>query len=390
LQNSLLKQSWHIAHWLFGLITQRDLETTTMWQSRKPARSYSSKSLYFEILEDRQMLSTMGSLLAPSLPLAAPAISAVVQTSPAFGEAMVATQTMVTTFFSSNSSLELVGYKNAPSVFAPAGRLEIVTESVSFGVKISFGITQIQFQLGQGVQKSTNGIDTGLRVNTKEALALEPDDGLEISAITVAAAAGRTNETARIFSVQGAETISASGPAIGVGVNGQTAVVGATVPGVIVAARANAVPGASNNPYAPLFNPSLPNLSRREGAPSVPLGPIAETPARPAPILASPLNAPSLEVDSVIDQGRYSPQTSGLLTDGLPVDLAAMDSALQEFLEELNDLQLNVTGWLSTVGPLPWLFVSLAVAATTFELFRHQAQNDQGKTFGRNDAIGLR
>jgi hypothetical protein len=243
------------------------------------------------------------------------------------------------------------------------------------------GITQIQIQLGQETQKSTNEVEIGvLRANTRIGLAFEPDVVLEIL-MTTTAAPGRTYEAARNLSIQGPEARITNGPAIDVGVNGQLGNVSAPVAGVSVSARVNAVPGANGILNAPWFNPLLPTLFGREGSQAVPLGPIAETPARRAGNTALLLDAPARVIDSVIELGQFTPQTFGLLTDGAQVDLAAMDSAMQEFLDELDDLQCNVAGWLDAIGPYPWLFVSLAVTATMIELYRRRARTARDKGF---------
>jgi hypothetical protein len=367
--------SSHIAHWLVGQIAQRDLENYTMVQLRKPARSSTPTPLSFELLEDRQMLSTLGSLLATSLSLAAPVSSPIVQSSVADGENTLAPKNMAPTIFSSNTSA------GAPPAIASTGRPEIMTKSVSVGVEISKGITQIQIQLVQETQKSTNDVEIGvLRANTRIGLAFEPDVVLEIL-IGTTAAAGRTYEAAGNLSIQGPEAKIANGPAIDAAVNGQAGIVRAPVIGVSVSARVNAVPSVNGILNAPWFNPLLPTLFGREGSQGAPLGPIADTPARRAGNSALLLDAPARVIDSVVELGQFTPQTFGLLTDGAQVDLVALDSAMQEFLDELDDLQYNVAGWLETIGPYPWLFVSLAVTATMIELFRRRARAARDKGF---------
>lgn len=62
----------------------------------------------------------------------------------------------------------------------------------------------------------------------------------------------------------------------------------------------------------------------------------------------------------------------GPLSDAAPLNLAAMETALRQFLEQLDELGRQAGGWLADVGPLPWLLMGLAVAAALHEGVRRR------------------
>jgi hypothetical protein len=93
----------------------------------------------------------------------------------------------------------------------------------------------------------------------------------------------------------------------------------------------------------------------------------------------------------IIDREPLAPQSSGLLTDAIPIDLAAMENALQHFLDQFDDLQQGVGGWVRNAGPTPWVFMSLAVVAVAAEIMRRRLEQAQAKEFvtetARRDAL---
>ena len=85
-------------------------------------------------------------------------------------------------------------------------------------------------------------------------------------------------------------------------------------------------------------------------------------------------------VESVpVEQVTFSPESSGLLTEATPFELAAMERALRQFLDQLDELRENVGAWLSDAGPLPWVFLSMAVAALANEILRRRLQQAQDR-----------
>jgi hypothetical protein len=75
---------------------------------------------------------------------------------------------------------------------------------------------------------------------------------------------------------------------------------------------------------------------------------------------ASPLlTAASAELDALL------PLSSGLVQAA--DDLGAMERAFQEFLSGLAELRQTMSSWLARVGPLPWVLMGLAVAATVYD-----------------------
>ena len=93
------------------------------------------------------------------------------------------------------------------------------------------------------------------------------------------------------------------------------------------------------------------------------------------PALATPLpDAPDVRDRDIarINRESFSPQASGLLTDVIPIDMFRMENALQQFLDQLDDLGQDVGGWLRTAGPMPWVVLSLGIAAATAEIARRR------------------
>ena len=84
-----------------------------------------------------------------------------------------------------------------------------------------------------------------------------------------------------------------------------------------------------------------------------------------------------------INRESFSPQASGLLTDVIPIDVSAMENALQQFLDQLDDLGQDVGGWLRTAGPMPWVVLSLGIAAATAEIARRRLQQAHAKVVQR-------
>jgi hypothetical protein len=72
------------------------------------------------------------------------------------------------------------------------------------------------------------------------------------------------------------------------------------------------------------------------------------------------------------------PSSTGLLADAAPADLAALDRALGQFLDQLAGLRQELTGWLARVGPLPWVLLGAALAVTAHELFRRRLRRSLG------------
>jgi hypothetical protein len=93
-------------------------------------------------------------------------------------------------------------------------------------------------------------------------------------------------------------------------------------------------------------------------------------PADGAP--AARLNLDGPLAPALPDGNSYLPETSGLLTDAAPFELAAMERALQQYLDQVNDFSENMVGWLSEVGPTPWILMGMAVAGALHELIRRR------------------
>jgi hypothetical protein len=92
--------------------------------------------------------------------------------------------------------------------------------------------------------------------------------------------------------------------------------------------------------------------------------------------------APNLpDSDDVSDGGNFAPQSSGLLNGAIPFDLAAMENALQQFLDQLDGLRQDLGSWLRNVGAMPWVLMTFAVAVAAGEIMRRRLRQVQSQEF---------
>jgi len=81
-----------------------------------------------------------------------------------------------------------------------------------------------------------------------------------------------------------------------------------------------------------------------------------------------------LESNDIAEFASASPQSAGLLTDASPFDLASLEAALQQALDQVADLGRQVQSWLAQLGPVPWVCLGLAVTAAAWELCRRRRE----------------
>lgn len=70
------------------------------------------------------------------------------------------------------------------------------------------------------------------------------------------------------------------------------------------------------------------------------------------------------------------PAGAGLVSPVLPFDQAALDAALQGFLQKLDHVGHTMSESVGGLGPAPWLVV-LAAAMTAYEIARRRRQRPQ-------------
>ena len=145
-----------------------------------------------------------------------------------------------------------------------------------------------------------------------------------------------------------------------------------------VSAFAGAQPSANNLSASAVVSPSFAGANVGRSASQI-IEPSAVAPERTMIVEATAAAGQAPRLDSGAsatpaddDNEAFPPDTSSLLSDAPPFDLAAMDRALQQFLEPLDDLRDNVGALVGNVGLVPWAFMSLAVAAALFEIARRR------------------
>jgi hypothetical protein len=72
-----------------------------------------------------------------------------------------------------------------------------------------------------------------------------------------------------------------------------------------------------------------------------------------------------------------SPLTSAVSSNFLPFDLASLERALKQFLDQIRDLGGELFSLLERMNLSPWL-VALAVAGVTYEVARRRMRQPQG------------
>jgi len=80
------------------------------------------------------------------------------------------------------------------------------------------------------------------------------------------------------------------------------------------------------------------------------------------------------------DPGSFSPETSGLVEDATPFNLASIENALQHFLDQIGDVQENA-GWMNSAGTWSWMLGATVVAAAVHEIVRRRLRHHQRGLF---------
>jgi hypothetical protein len=82
------------------------------------------------------------------------------------------------------------------------------------------------------------------------------------------------------------------------------------------------------------------------------------------------------EADVPAEEGMQALATAGPIAAILPFDLAALDAALESFLDCFKDASRTVLDRIGGLGPAPWLAV-LAAGLIVYEAARRRNRNEQ-------------
>jgi hypothetical protein len=81
-----------------------------------------------------------------------------------------------------------------------------------------------------------------------------------------------------------------------------------------------------------------------------------------------------------------APAASDHLAEAKPLDLAGVEGLLQEFLDGLADLRQEAEGWLTGLGPWPWVFLAASLAAACELARRRHGRGAGGGPSGEHEA----
>lgn len=98
-----------------------------------------------------------------------------------------------------------------------------------------------------------------------------------------------------------------------------------------------------------------------------------EVVAAPEPAAEPPLAPARL---GIMDMAMFVPHLSGLLEGVVPFDADAVQVAMQQFLEQVEDLGGDAASWLAQMNFAPWI-VALAVGLTAYDVTRRRQQQAQ-------------
>jgi hypothetical protein len=73
--------------------------------------------------------------------------------------------------------------------------------------------------------------------------------------------------------------------------------------------------------------------------------------------------------------GSLTPEASGLADPHPQFDTAALERALQRFLDQYGELHQDLAGWLARLGPLPWALIGIALASVGVALNRRRSSD---------------
>jgi len=83
-------------------------------------------------------------------------------------------------------------------------------------------------------------------------------------------------------------------------------------------------------------------------------------------------------VDAGTDTGTLALEPGAGLVESSPIDLAALDQAVKQFLGQLADLRQELGSFVLAMGPYPWL-LALALAGAAYELQRRRQRRAQAE-----------
>jgi hypothetical protein len=99
-----------------------------------------------------------------------------------------------------------------------------------------------------------------------------------------------------------------------------------------------------------------------------------ENTARPSVAVQGTFFAGASEIDDAFS--TPSPRAGGLMANLLPLDLASLEGDIQAFLQQIDQLGVELSGLLARMNLSPWL-VAVAVTAIAGEIARRRLQRSQ-------------
>jgi hypothetical protein len=91
----------------------------------------------------------------------------------------------------------------------------------------------------------------------------------------------------------------------------------------------------------------------------------------------------------IVDVAVFVPHMSGLLDGIVPFDVEAVQAAMQQFLEQVENLGGNAASWLAQMNVSPWV-VAVAIGLTTCDVIRRRQQRAQrGRVITDDDGTPL-
>jgi hypothetical protein len=343
------------------------------------SRSKLHGPLHVESLEDRYVLSAVGSLPTVNELDSAPPLSVLLRT---VDEIVPAIQVSIAT---TPSAIEAAPLQQVsallPELFKDVEAAPIINPLSSSEVPLISlpTLTATLDVVGIPVGSQTPGISISIPVVVSGL-----SSGISVGTsdpITVAAGMSPASPIVQV-SLPGSSTAhdgGGGGKTITIAIGAGVATVPSVVPPSEAAGVAAVVPLAPHDNANALVAAAGNDLGNLQNAVAV---------AGPNDIHVAGINPPTgafvpdvPDSDDDSERAILAPLSSGLSNNTIPIDLTATENALQQFLDQLAELRQEVGGWLGNIGPTSWVLMTLTVAAVTGELTRRRLRLAQRQPF---------